>query len=1020
MTCYRFGDGYELDDRTRELRRQGELVEVQPLTFEFLLYLIRHRDRVVSSDELRGTVWNGVYVEQNSVNHALMKARAAVGDGGSQQHTIKTSRTQGFRFVQPVEEVTLVASPASPSIRAPAAEPRAPAGSPFVGRESSMSVLKARLDAALEGAGQVVIVSGEAGIGKTRVADELAASAREDGARVLVGRCHDGGDVFAFLPWRMILRSLAEADDVKALLAGTPEVARELALIAPDIAAVAPPSESALAPSPARFRLFDAVARFLHAASSLSPLLIVIEDIHWADESSLGLLRFVAHEHRLARILVLVTLRDDSPGRAPALEGVVGGVVREEHGGWIRLPGLSVADVAHLVGAETHRDVPPTLAAALHERTGGNAFFLTQLLATLSSSGGDLEALVAVLPNGMREAIGRHLAPLSPACREALVVASVLGREFEQRLLASITKLPAPALFALLDEAIRARLLAPVAERRGRYRFAHALIRDALYDDIPLARRAHLHGAAADVLEAWYRDEVDLPLDEVAHHLVQAATAGMGRRAIAACIAAAKQAIARTAFEAGSRLYQQALDLMDLDEPSASLRLELLLGLGDAQRRLGERIRAEQTFRQARTLARTPGASEQLAAAVLGTIVLGNGASPDPERTAWLEEALAALGPAETPLRIQLVARLAESLVSSGQLDRARDLGAQAVAMARRHGDLDLLAWSLAASHWWTPPSDEHAAMSSELIAITTRTRDIELRFAAVLMRRVEMIETGDVKAADAHAGELARLANEIAQPLYHFYEILYSASSAFMEGRFADVEAHIASATEIGVRAAIGADGLVNTLLFGVRLLQGRLSEISEPIRAFLRDYPAIAGLRVGLAWDDVGRGDVAAARSLVAELTADGLAAIHRDYNWLGTVALLAELAAEIGAADAAADMYQLMLPHRHRQPSVGAGLVPLGSASRYLGLLASLQRRWDDAERHFADALEMNTRMGARAFVAQVEHDVRAMLLRRERGGADRARATELGRRTEEAARAMGMAGLARRAGALKTDG
>lgn len=565
---YRFAD-CELDDQLFELRRGGARVAIQPKVLCVLLFLVRERTRAVDRRELLRAVWSVVKVADDSVTRAILEARRAIGDDAHEM--IVTLRGVGFRFAAPVMEVS--AGGASLDTRA------------FIGREGSLSTLRAHMKRAFSGAAGAAAIAGDAGIGKTRLAEEVAAIARSAGALVLVVRMHETPASPPFWPWTQLVSELAErrGDDV-AELAG-----RASALL------TASRGED--------FPTFHAVVRLFQRLAASGPVMILLDDAHWADEGSLLLLRFLVREARDARIFVVWTYRDGglADGRARAL----GAALRESGGAPVPLEGLTRDQTARLVFELKGRQPSPELASAIHERTAGSPLFVRQVLETEWASRALAEQARSVatsidLQNAVRASLERHLDGISSECRDLLVSAAVLGKDFDFASLSASTRLGSQMVLDRLEEAVRARLVN--RRKDGRYAFVLPLVGEALYKQLGAAERAERHRAAGEGLETLHRDVLDLHAARIAHHFCRAAPVGVARQAFAYSVRAARHAEVQGDARAAVKLWEQALRVLELVPESAAERLDALLSLARCRSLAGDAEGARQASADASAL----------------------------------------------------------------------------------------------------------------------------------------------------------------------------------------------------------------------------------------------------------------------------------------------------------------------------------------------------------------------------------------------------------------------------------
>ena len=379
-----------------------------------------------------------------------------------------------------------------------------------MGREAELAELHHGLDEALAGRGVLFLLVGEPGIGKTRLAEEVVRRARSRGACVLVGRCWEAGGAPAFWPWVQSLRSYVEQSEPDALRAQLAAGAADVAQIMPELRELFPDlPEPSMEAEGARFRLFDATVRFLKSAAAVRPLVLVLDDLHAADEPSLLLLRFIAGEVGGSRMLIVGTYRNVDPTVRDPLASTLAELAREQVTRRIALGGLTEADVARFVELDAGAIPVPGLIAALHAETEGNPLFLGEVVRLLAAEGRladvDTRTLWTLgIPQGVREVIGRRLGRLSAECIRVLTLASVLGRDFGLDALSTLSELPGNELLDALDEAVAARVVTAAPEAHGRLRFAHALIRETLYDGLTTPRRVQLHRRAGEALEAFY------------------------------------------------------------------------------------------------------------------------------------------------------------------------------------------------------------------------------------------------------------------------------------------------------------------------------------------------------------------------------------------------------------------------------------------------------------------------------------------------------------------------------------
>jgi DNA-binding SARP family transcriptional activator/DNA polymerase III delta prime subunit len=897
----------------------------------------------------------------------------------------------------------------------------------FVGRERELEELLASLEDTFAGRGRLILVGGEPGIGKTRLAGELASHAAGRGARVLSGRCWEAGGAPAYWPWVQPLRAYLRASDPEAVRAqlgrGAPDIAQMLPEVRELVPDLAPPPS--LESEGARFRLFDATASFLRNAARAKPLVLVLDDLHAADTPSLLLLQFLAGELADAKVLIVGTYRDIELRPDHALVSTLAELQRHETTQRMPLEGLTKLDVSRFIELTAHLHPAEALAAAIHGQTEGNPFFVDEVVKLLVAEGRledveDPSAARATIPPSVREVIARRLRRLSKECTDVLTVAAVLGREFALDALARMSELKGDQLLEALDEAIAAHVVDQVSGAHARFRFSHGLIRDALYDGLAPGRRLRMHRMIGEALEAVYAQDPEPHLAELCHHFFEAAAVGDADKAIGYSRRAGDRAQASLAYEEAVRLYQMALEVLELKEPvDEATRCDLLLALGDTQMRAGDGAGAKETFWRAAEIARRAQMPDRLARAALGYggRFVWSRAGSDQRLVPLLEEALAAVADGDRAVGSRLRARLSGALRDPPSRERAASLSQRAVEMARRLDDPATLAYALDARHvviWGPDTVEERAAITAETARLAEEAGDEERAFQIHYWRVASFLEVGDLSAARDELAAAVRLAEELRQAAQRWYVAVIQAQLVLLEGRFAEAERLIEQALALGQQAQSW-EALVYYRLqtFGLRSAQGRLEELEETIRESVDEYPGYRVFSCALASLLCDLGHEAECREIFEALAADDFAELPRDEEWLFGMTLLAPICAALRDTSRAAVMYELLSPYAHRN-ALGVPEVSTGSVSGSLGPLAATMGRWDEASRHFEEAIAMNTRMGAGPWLARTQHDYAGMLLRRD-APQDKEKAQQLLALALETYRELGMKSWADRASA-----
>ena len=732
----------------------------------------------------------------------------------------------------------------------------------FVGREADLAFLRDCWRESAEGTRRLVLLAGDAGIGKTRLAAELARAAHDDGAAVLYGRC-DEAAVAPYQPVVEMLRGWSGGASLDPLRERLGARAAELGLLLGEFGAPAPEQPAAASlrheTDPARMRLFDAVVALLGEVGAGTPLVAVLDDLQWADRPTLQLLRHLVRSPAPRRVLFVGTYRETEVGEAHPLRELAVDLRREGTLKRVDLDGLDAAEVAALVGALGGVIASEGFLEALTGETEGNPFFIEEVVRHLHETAGELLEVLALseagVPEGVREVTSRRLRRLSDPARRALVVASVIGRDFDFDVLEAVAANRGDDLVAALEEGIEARVVRDVEGRIGRYQFTHALIRATLYDQVSALRRARLHGRVGEAIVALRGPQLDPWLGGLAYHFAQAAPVEDPGRAVEFALAAGRRADRMLAWEEAAEHYRTALRVR---EPAPGggderERCDLLLALAASEDRAGlESARA--TAGAAADLARALEDPARLGRAALGYAgawsMLGR---TEEDCVRALEEALNALGDQDGELRARLLARLALELYYAGTPERRLTISEEAVALARRLGDPATLAVCLDARHYalWRPETvEQRLAVAAELRRIAEETGDPELELEGAAWTIIDLLELGDVPGADAQLAEAGRLAARLHRPLYEWWTTIVRSTRAQLDGRFAEAEALAHEALAIGRRGQQeNAMHYFAMALFNIRREQGRLAEVEDAVKGFIELYPAIPAWRCALA---------------------------------------------------------------------------------------------------------------------------------------------------------------------------
>jgi len=967
--------------------------------------------------------------------HGAVKKRIAArfDDQGEQQVKNIGEPVRAYR----VREGAASDADAAPPVAAPPAKPApialSPAGreraadaTPFIGRARELAALDAALAHAREGRGRSVMLSGAPGIGKTRIAQQAAENAGAHGVLALWGRCPEEPGAPPYWPWRQLLRQLLARHDAQAVEAVAGAAAAQLASLDPTLAARLPPHPPQPAPADAaqaRFALFDAISGVWQRAAARQPLLLVLDDLHCADVSSLKLLEFVAADAGASRLLLLGTYRDAEVTRTHPLSDTLGMLARQGGTQRLKLAGFAQEETAQFAAAS---GAAPVLAAAMHERSEGHPLFLVEMTRLLDDTGRacatperQLAALQRV-PAAVGEVIGSRLNRLSPLCGHALGNAAAIGRRFDLATLVQLLdETSEEQCLSALDEARRAAVVEALPEP-GAFQFTHALVRDALYEEMPAPRRARLHQRIASALEARHGGDPGW-LSALAHHWQAARSAAEPGKAAEYAIRAARHADETSAYEEAARLYQLALQ--SIDPAREAERCELLLALGETRTWTGEHELALEAFNEAAKLARRVPSPVGLARAAIGyeNVYWRGTSGVSLVAIALVKEALAANPAIDSEQRARLLAALCRALSFSGRVDAAVVIHDQAVRMARRLGDqraLFIALSSIIASRAVPDLLPLRLAAGREATVLAEGTGFPEWAFGFTTGWFVsDLMEAGDIGGAARAADFGADTPALVRQPYLRIIVLTCRTLVALHTGRFAEAEQMALEAMRVAARYG-QPNGSVAVQMFSLRREQGRLAELAPVLEQFQRDVSERATWQPGytVLCCELGRHEQAQAaferlagnRFEISQVGVEGIVA--------GSLVYLAEACAWLGDAARAATLYEKLKDRSGLGIVFGANVVSFGSADRPLGMLAATMQRWDDAEAHYQRAIAHDEKSGGRPWAAHSRHEYASMLLERRRSG-DAERANALLDQALATARELGMARLEARATALR---
>ncbi len=879
----------------------------------------------------------------------------------------------------------------------------------LIGRSAELASLAQAIKRTSAGDGrEVVIVSGEAGLGKTSLVAEVARTAFESGTCVLFGHAEEDlatpYGLFAEAFTHLVTH--AAEDDLRAYVA---DCGSDLARIVPVLTRRLPELDAPTSSDAEteRYLLFGAVVGLLRHVSGERPVVLVLDDLQWADSASLQLLRHLLAEDPALRLLVLGTYRDTEVAAGHPLIETLAALWRMDRVARVDLQGLDDGGVVDLLAATAGHDLDGAgigLAHALYRETDGNPFFLAEVLRHLVETGdlyrddatgrwvSDLALEELRLPDSVREVVGARVARLGPSAARILGTAAVIGRDFDLELLARATESTEDTVLDLLEAAESAALVREPATVSGRFSFTHALIQRTLYQDLSANRRARTHERVAESLEDLCHGRPGDRVGELAHHWAQAMRPADAAKAVEYAGRAGDAALAALAPAEAVRWYTQALDLLGADGDPRH-RARLLVDLGQAEEDDG-RPEYRDTLLIAARLADACDDVDLLVRAALANTrgFQSSIGDADQDRLAIIDLALHRLGDRDAGSRARLLALSAVEQTYTSPLAERLELSEQARELAQASGD-PLARVQVAALSWmsifvpWT--IEERMASTAAGVAAAGELADPGWSCVALTQRRSLLLEICDRDGADEMTVVLDSLIERL-PPVYRWTYAFEHAYLALVDGDIERGERFAEQALNTGLEhGQPDAFEMYGAQLGNVREAQGRFGELVPLVEATLQETPGLTIYRAVLAQACAEAGELDRTRELL-DRAREAAFATGEDTGWLNAHMQWAKAAVAIGDLDTAQAMWERLAPFRDLAIFTLATISPV--AGHYVGRLEHLLGHLDDANTSFARAHELHQRLRAPQFVARTEVRWAEMLVDRNRPG-DRARAREL---------------------------
>lgn len=893
-------------------------------------------------------------------------------------------------------------------------------GSPrrqMVGRARELDVFRAAFTRLLDGRRQVVLISGEPGIGKTRCAEALADLAEDQGALVLWGRCREESGAPPYWPWVQILRAYVDASSLDEVRLNLGAAANDVAALVPEL--LQTPHRELAAPgtigdaSSARFRTFDAIGQFLLKATQQVPLAVVLDNIHWADEASLSLLEFLTQELTHSRLLLVGTYRDADIAKRTLLKSTLGGVTRESDVERVHLSGLSQSAIGALASNMCGRTLPLSVIQTIYQRTDGNPLFVIELIKVLNedSAGTGITVIPARIPAGVRETIARRLLSLPATCTDLLEIAAVFGRQFTAAEIAVASEVTLHDVLSGLEPAVESGLVDASTEVAGNYQFTHALIRETIYEDIGTSRRLRIHARAADALVTVYSAHLEPALTRIAYHYHAAGVLGDPDKAVAYALRAADKAVLLCAYEDALLHYDHAIEALERCGKAHDERLARTYILkATALKELGYIQRSMDVLLEAVNLTRALGNHAELLVDALELLAFLTRHVPQDHLVPLLEHALTLLPRADSAARAKALAVRAFSCRTFTDKARLQLQVDEAMQMARRSCDAAARCaccqFAVMALRGNPETLKRRLELGDEYIAVARATGSDDLLADAYHWQALNHLECGQLDELEAVLEHYASL-SAARYGLHQYHTGGYRVTLALLRGEWTDLEARIETLLELGTKTRRGdADGVYGAQMFALQRDLGRLPALALQIQQVV----ATLGQRVwqpGLMLMCAETGMLEEARRMFAEIAEQDFGGVCRDDMYVTCLVFCAETCCALADAERAVMLYELLRPYAG-QTANHPTAVCFGAVDLYLAMLAATANLHEAALEHFDRAISFNRALRAWPWLARslFRHGV---FLLAGRTDAECVRGRQQLREAEQLARRLGMTRL-----------
>jgi predicted ATPase/DNA-binding CsgD family transcriptional regulator/DNA-binding winged helix-turn-helix (wHTH) protein len=926
-----------------------------------LCLLVEKRDTALSKEDILSAIWGSRVVSESSLSSCIKAARQAIGDSGEQQLLIKTIRGFGFRFVGAIDAQKLPLNNTISHQQNVISDKEEQANlasknilnrqiNPISGRLNELSRFKQLVGDCTEQYSQVVLLSGAAGVGKTRLLEEVTYDAQTQGFTVLWGRCREESGAPAYWPWRHLLighfknQTLISAQEFP-----------ELANLLPELfnAKTFEISRGQLTADQYRFRLFQSITTLITLALKEQALFLVFDDLHQADHASLSLLEYVVSELDQPGLFIVGTYRDNELHATHRFLQSVSELSRLQKFTSIHLEHLNSESVSQWA-RHSLNDCTPKLIDTIMSRTDGHPLYVSETIRHLKQGGSPDK-----LPISLKAIISQRFSRLPSSCIEIMRSASVIGRRFDVAALSAITGRQSSNVLSELDHAVLAGQV-NLADKPGEYQFSHIIVRETLYDSLLNSDRLHLHCNFAEYLEESHAES-----GELAFHFHQAAPLVNISKATFYARKAAEEANQLLAFEISVKYYQLALRTAKKDE-----ELTLMLALGQSQIKSGESTKAVKTLEKVLLLSEQSQNHSEYALAAIGIEeALWRPGISSSILVSTLTKALANLDNHEKELKIIVIGALIRAQMMCGDIAKDKALLQQAKKLLSKIDEPLSEARVLLAELYTTfikKPTKElfeiRMEKSRRALDLAAQCGDDFLMTEVLSWRMQDLFVCGRISEVESLLQQQLRYGLATKQPFFRYYLMMWRSLFCMAKGELIESEQHANSAVEVSKwLPGLDGDGVYGFQMFSIKREQGVTQGLSHLVNNFVAETTKSSHWNPGLALIYCDIGELDRAKVLYQSLLVNKLEDLPFDSMWLACIAYLSEVSYRLKDQTGAKILYEALLPHKDFNILVGANIVTFGLVDRYLGLLSSVNKQYHLAEQYFQNAIEQNEKQG-----------------------------------------------------------